>query len=227
MWCHAVLQTDKSFKETYILPSSWIWRQQVPPKLWNLSSNKLTNVTSQKTKLLKFTAMITSYLTKAMPNKKFYTNFYITYCLKIQNSASNYKVFGMRFDVYTAETWPSELQHCVTWQMITSTATMKKVAGCQNPENHKLNVPLHIFILTFLFTSYQVVNSPHWKNAHSETYRSHDITTVLPTSKLCTAVMLVYTVCVSTGMCLQYIMPKRPKSSSLNTWPTDKFMTII
>jgi len=99
--------------------------------------------------------------------------------------------------------------------MKTNIDIVKKEAGysseCQNPENHKMNVSLHIFILTFL-TNYQVVNSPHLKITHSETYRSHDITTVLPTSKLCTAVMLVYILCVPTNMCLQYIMPKRPKS---------------
>jgi len=96
--------------------------------------------------------------------------------------------------------------------MLTNTDTVKKEARCssecQNPENHKMNVPLHMFILTFL-TNYQVVNSPHLKTAHSETYRSHCITTVLPTSKLCTAVMLVYISCVPTNMCLQYITPKK------------------
>jgi len=198
-----------SFEETCVLPSSWIWRQQVPAELWKLSSNKLTNVTSQKTKVLTFTAITSSNLTKTMQNKKIQT-----YCLNIP--ISNYKVFSIKSEVYTAVKWSSELWHYVVWQMKTNTYIVKKEAGCssecQNPENHKINVQLHIFILTFL-TNYQVVvNSPHLKIAHSQTYRSHDITTVLPTSNPCTAVMLVYILSPPTNMCLQYIMPKRTKS---------------
>lgn len=118
---------------------------------------------------------------------------------------SIYKVFGIQFEVYTAVKWSSELWHQVVWQMITNNDIVKKEAGCssecQNPENHKIIVLLHTFISTFL-TNYQVANCPHLKIAHSETYRSHDITTVLSTSKLCTAVMLVYIYCVPQQICV-------------------------
>lgn len=151
--------------------------------------------------------MIRSNVTKIMQNKKIQT-----YCLN--TPISNYKVFSIKFKVYTAVEWSSALTLCSLTdgnQHWYCEEGRRCSSECKNPENHKMNVPLHIFILTFL-TNYQVVNSPHLKIAHSDTYRSHDITTALPTSNLRTAVTLVYIMCVPTNMCLQYIMPKRTKS---------------
>jgi hypothetical protein len=51
--------------------------------------------------------------------------------------------------------------------MKTNNDIVKKETGCssecQNPENHKMNVPLHTFLLTFL-TNYKVVNFHIWKS---------------------------------------------------------------